>query len=358
MRKVLVMPLYGIGDVLMTTPAIRNLKEQADVEITYLHMFGTTKDILLNNPYIAENIFFPFLQKSRLEGLRFLMHHFRKKFDCSINFYPSNRRDYNLAAFITGSRIRLGHRYRSDDIRELNFLKTTTLFEDDNLHCVEENLGLLDLLNVKIKKAHPLEIYLTEGERSFAENWMKTYNIGTTRATLIGIHPGTSVFKNHDRRRWPEASFAQVIDELDRRLEEAKFLLFGGPEEKPLREKIISLVGCRGRMFPVHNVNVRQAASLMRHCRLFISNDSGPMHMAAASGVPTVAVFGPTNPTWVRPWGVKHRVIRTGISCSPCFRYSRKPLQCVAGLDYACLSGISAEKVIQTCMDLLSEVTG
>jgi heptosyltransferase-2 len=107
----------------MTTPALRNLKEQTGAKITYLHMFETTRDILLHNPCIDENIHFPFLSAGRLEGLRFLMD-FRKQFDCSINFYPSNRRDYNLASFICASPLRIGHRYARNNLTELNFLKT------------------------------------------------------------------------------------------------------------------------------------------------------------------------------------------------------------------------------------------
>ncbi|MEJ2683896.1 MAG: glycosyltransferase family 9 protein [Candidatus Sulfobium sp.] len=353
MKKVLILPLYGIGDVLMTTPAIRNLKEQFDAEITYLHMFKTTRDILMNNPFIAENIHFPFLHSGKLANANFILR-FRKKFDISINFYPSNRRDYNLASFIAGSPVRIGHRYRSNDMRELNFLKTATVREDDGLHCVEENLRLLDFFNLQVKRSYPLEIYLTEEEKSFSERWLKARNID--KQILVGIHPGTSIFKNHDRRRWPEDSFARIIDELAWKLEEAGFLLFGGPEEKPLREKVISLLGHKEQVFSVDDVSVREAASLMRHCNLFISNDSGPMHMAAASGVPTVAVFGPTNPAWVRPWGVKQRIVRAGLFCSPCFRYSPKPLRCDENRDYECLNKVRVEQVLKACLDLLGEV--
>jgi heptosyltransferase-2 len=350
-KQVLVLPLYGIGDVLMTTPAIRNLKEQLDCEITYLHMFRTTHDILLNNPYIKENIFPPFLETSRLAGIRFLLQ-FRKKFDCSINFYPSNRRDYNLAAFIAGSPVRIGHRYIMGDLTELNFLKNRTVREDDSIHNVEENLRLLDFLGIKERKPYPLEIYLTYEERSFADQWLswrETY-IGNF---LIGLHPGTSVFKKHDKRRWSEESFGELINKLSAHWKNSIFLLFGGPEEKPLRESIISSVGDAKRVLSVDSVSVRQAASLMMKCRLFISNDSGPMHIAAAAKVPTVAIFGPTNPAWVRPWGVPHRVVRTCISCSPCFRYSPGPLHCVAFRDFACLQEIAVEQVYSACLDLL-----
>jgi len=351
MKRILILPLYGIGDVLMTTPAIRNLKEQLDCEITYLHMFKTTHDILLNNPHIKENIFFPFLTSSKLKGVSFLLQ-FRKKFDCSINFYPSNRRDYNLAALIVGCPERIGHRYRVSDLSELNFLRNRSVMEDDSLHNVEENLRLLDFLGIRERKPYPLEIYPTDHEISFAEGWFAQR--GTRESTfIVGIHPGTSVFKGHDRRRWSEGSFAGLIDMLSLKLKDSIFLLFGGPEEQDLRRTMVSSVRNAQMVLPVDSVSVRQAAALMTKCGLFISNDSGPMHMAAAAKVPTVAIFGPTNPVWVRPWGVEHRVVTACTSCSPCFRYSPKPLGCGSGLDFACLREITVEQVYDACLELM-----
>ena len=350
MKKILVLPLYGIGDVLMSTPAVRNQKEQLDCEITYLHMFRTTHDILLNNPYIKENIHFPFLTSSRLDGIRFLLQ-FRKKFDCSINFCPSNRRDYNLAAYIVRSPLRIGQRYVIRDLLELNFLKNRTVREDDSLHNVEENLRLLEFLDVGTRNAYPLDFFATENERHIAEQW--TLEQGLEGRMLIGMHPGASAFKNHTRKKWSEESFAALIDHLAAELTDNAFLLFGGPEEQDLRKTVISSVRTGERVLSVDSVSVRQAAALMMRCRLFISNDSGPMHMAAAAKIPTVAIFGPTNPVWVRPWGVEHRVVRAGISCSPCFRYSPRPLRCVAGRDFVCLREITVEEVYDACMDLL-----
>jgi len=76
------------------------------------------------------------------------------------------------------------------------------------------------------------------------------------------------------------------------------------------------------------------------------------MHMAAAARVPVVAIFGPTNPAWVRPWGVPHRVVRACESCKPCFRYSPIPMRCIADSDFACLREITVEQVYNACLDL------
>jgi lipopolysaccharide heptosyltransferase II len=353
MIKIIVIPLYGIGDVLMTTPALKNLKKQRDVEITYLHMFKATHDILAHNPYVSHNIHFPFLDVGIWESVRYLLQ-LRKRYHVSINFYPSNKRHYNLAAFLAGSPVRIGHRYVQDNITALNFLKNRTLKEDDNLHCVEENCRLFDFLGVEKTVPYPLEIYLTDEETAYATQWIQEKKL--EQNILIGIHPGTSSFKNHDKRRWPKASFAKLIDRLSLECNQGVFLLFGGPEEKALREEIISMGGVRGRILSVDSLSIRRTTALIGKCRLFISNDSGLMHVAAAMGVPTVALFGPTNPLWVKPWAVKHRIVRLGLSCSPCFRYSSRPLTCIANIDYACLKELPVDSTFNLCMDLMKEI--
>jgi heptosyltransferase-2 len=350
-KKILVIPPYGIGDALMTTPALRNIGEKIDAEITYLHMFRTTFEILQNNPFIKENILFPFLEKSKIEILRFLLG-FRGYFDYSINFYPSNKRDYSIAAFLVGSPVRIGHTYKIRNTGGFHFLKNRTVQEDDNLHCVEENLRLLRFLGIKDRKAYPMEIYLTRDEEDFALRWLGGLGLGRRR--LVGVHPGTSAFKNQYRRRWPVASFASLV----RRLSDepgADFLLFGGNDEGPLREELMSLVGSGPNIISVGLPVVRQAAAVIKRCSLFISNDSGPMHIAAALGVPTVAIFGPTNPAWVRPWGVSFRVVRKELSCSPCFRYSPTPLKCIAKREYSCIRDISVEDVSDACLEIIKE---
>lgn len=348
--KLIVLPLYGIGDALMTTPAIRNIKEQTGAKITYLHMFKTTKEILDRNPNIDENIHFPFLDAGKLRGVRFL-YSFRRKFDVSINFYPSNRRDYNLASFVVGSPVRIGHRYVLNDIRELNFLKNRTVKEDDTLHNVQENLRLLDFLGIREKKPYPLELYLDGKEKAAAAGWLAER--GLSERLLIGFHPGTSTFKGHTDRRWQQEKFSVLIKELAGAYGDAAFLLFGGSEEDPVKEAVREASGVKERVFKINTPSIRDTAALISECRVFVTNDSGLMHISAACQVPTVAVFGPTNPVWVRPWMCRHRVVRCGPPCNPCFRYSPVPLKCGEGTDFSCLKEITVEDVLEATVSML-----
>ncbi|MDA8387840.1 MAG: glycosyltransferase family 9 protein [Nitrospiraceae bacterium] len=352
--RILVLPLYGIGDVLMTTPALRNIKEKIpSARVTCLHMSRATRDILIGNPNIDDNIHFPFLEAGRLRGARFLSG-FRGRFDVAINFYPSNRKDYNIASFLSGCRIRMGHTYGMHNWRELNFLKNRTLPEDDQLHNVEENLRLLEFLGIKDPYAYPLEAFLAEEEDRAAGGWLLENGIDE-RTPLVGLHPGTSAFKEHVKRRWPPERFPRLIDGLCSVLADHRFLVFGGPEEAPLKKSITGncAPSSRGRVHAVETPGIRQAAALVKRCGLFISNDSGLMHMAAAFQVPTVAVFGPTNPRWVSPWMCPSRIMGPAASCAPCFRYSPAPLRCRKRLDFKCLADMSAESVMMAALSLM-----
>lgn len=351
-KKIIALPMYGIGDVLMTTPALRNMKEKLGAHITYLHMFRTTYDILQGNPCIDENIHFDFLKKGKKTGAIRLLLSLRGKFDASINFYPSNRKDYNLAALIVGAPVRIGHHYRQMDLRELNFLKNRTIMEDDNTHNVEENLRLLKFLGIMDPVAYPLEIHLSEEEsKTLPARWLRERGLPESQK-YIGFHAGSSAFKDHIHKRWPAAAFSRLIDMLSAKYPEFVFLLFGGAEELDLKKEIKT--GCRaaGAVFTAEFPGIRQTAGLMGRCSLFITNDSGLMHVSAALQRPTVAIFGPTNPVWLAPWKCPSAVVRAGYDCGPCFRYSPAPVGCTRN-DFACLKELRVEEVMEKAELLL-----
>lgn len=172
-------------------------------------MFKTTYEVLKNNPYIDELLYFPFLERGLLNSLKFISS--LDKFDMAINFYPSNRKQYNILSFLTGAKFRIGHRYIKRDLIELNFLKNKTIKEDPNLHNVEENLRLLEILGIKINKYPEMRIYLQEEEISQGQLLVENLS---KRAIKVGIHTGTSSFKGHRERRLPVQKFLELINSM------------------------------------------------------------------------------------------------------------------------------------------------
>jgi len=351
--RIIALPLYGIGDVLMCTPALRNIKEcLPDSHITFLHMFETTRDILLGNSNVDENRYFPFLQPGmKGRGFKFLLD-FRGKYDISINFYPSNRRDYNLAALLVGCKERIGHRYRLLDFMQLNFLKNRTVLEDDLLHNVEENLRLLAFIGIKEPRRYPLELHLLAEEEHGALEWLTARKLRDR--VIVGFHPGSSVFKEHAQKRWPLEKFAALIDGFVENRPESFVILFGGPEEDPLKDSLRAM--CRQRehvFYPVGFRGIRETAALVKRCSVFVANDSGLMHLSAALQVPTVAIFGPTNPRWLAPWKCPAKVIRLATDCGPCFRYSPIPQRCIRESEFSCVREIDVKEVLEAVLSFL-----
>lgn len=345
--NIIILPLYGIGDVLMTTPALKILKERHnDWNVTCLCMFRNTYDVLKNNPHIDSLIYFPFIESNKAETLKFVFA-LRGRFNYSINFYPSNRRQYNILAYLIGAKKRIGHRYMHRDKLEFNFLKNRTVVEDIRLHNVEENIKLLESLDIKPDDVPEMEIYLTQEEVKKGREHLKENDRGK-----IGIHAGTSSFKGHDNRRWPKERFVELIDSLDG----YDFYLFGGTDDEAANNFIIEKVIDKEKVFHVKDLTIREVAAVIKGLDLFVSNDSGLMHLAASVKVPVIAIFGPTNPDFVRPWGVQHKNIRLGLDCSPCFYYSSKPLKCNKDGQFRCLRDISVNTVKQAIIGLMCRV--
>ncbi|HDN67487.1 MAG: hypothetical protein B1H40_01275 [Candidatus Latescibacteria bacterium 4484_181] len=346
--RILVISLAGIGNTLLSTPAVRLLRETfPEAHIAALVMFKGARELLETNPYIDEVLYWDFLNRNPIRSLNFLFYLRKRKFDVSLNAYPANRREYNLISFLIGAKKRLGHRYNHQDSLNFNFLNNRTIHEEDERHDIEENIALVQVLGCKGREGRGGEIWLADADRRFAEEWLSKEKLED--GLLIGFHPGTARFKNQQRRRWAKEKFAQLADILSKRYK-AKTIIFGGPDEIQLAEEILALMECKGYL--AKGITLRQTAALIERCDLFVSNDSGLMHVAAALKVPVVAIFGPTNPVWVRPYCTKYTIVRKELPCSPCFFYSPQPLSCRRG-DFACIDQIDVEDVLNGVMKLM-----
>ena len=158
---------------------------------------------------------------------------------------------------------------------------------------------------------------------------------------LIGIHPGAAY---GETKRWFPERFAQVMDLLQKA--GRRFVLLGGPGEEPLAERV-STITAQPPINTVGKTRIAEALVLISRCSLFLSNDSGLMHAAAALGIPQVALFGSTDPEKTGPLNDKAVVIQpTGVNCTPCFKR-----ECQANLE--CMQAITVEEVCAAAEKLL-----
>jgi len=198
-------------------------------------------------------------------------------------------------------------------------------------HQVEYYLELLRPLGIPVEPTVPT-LRTTPGEDAAAEEHLRAFGVKPDQV-VIGLNPG-SVYGS--AKRWIPERFAQVADRLAAE-HEAYVLIFGGKGEEELGTAIAGMMTAPTIVFS-GRTTVRQLMSLVKRCRLFLTNDTGPMHVAAAFGVPLVAIFGPTNPVTTAPYGLGHELVRHPVECSPCLLRE-------CPIDHRCMQWIGVDTV-------------
>jgi ADP-heptose:LPS heptosyltransferase len=155
-----------------------------------------------------------------------------------------------------------------------------------------------------------LELWLTEADRAFADAWLSQHL--KRRAPLVVLHPsgGRSWLK-----QWPAANFRALLQQLKAEFS-CDFLIVGGEGEGWITDEFASEVSERV-VVAVGQFTLRRLSAVLMQAALFVGGDSGPMHLAAATGTSVIAVFGPTSQLRFRPWGVDCRVVSQRYACSP-----------------------------------------
>jgi heptosyltransferase-2 len=189
---------------------------------------------------------------------------------------------------------------------------------------------------------HHAKIYLRIAERIGADISEPLPPVAAIRAEplTLGLCPGAEY---GPAKRWPH--FAEAARSLSEQYG-IRWLIFGTAKERTLGEQIASELGANGTNL-VGQTTLSQLMSEMSRCRALLTNDTGTMHLAAHLGVPTVALFGSTEPALTGPTGAGHTVIRHHVECSPCFLRE-------CPIDFRCMNRISVSEVVEAVERMLT----
>lgn len=164
-------------------------------------------------------------------------------------------------------------------------------------------------------------------------------------SSFIALAPGATYGA---AKRWPLPYWRELIQRLLAARKET-ILIIGGLEEEAYLRPLLEAATAGGRLHLLAGrTSPTLLAALLSRCKLLVTNDTGPMHVAAAVGTPAVALFGSTSPAWTRPFGIGHEVIYKHLDCSPCFQRT-----CPIG--YKCLHAISVEEVLGAVLEKLGK---
>ncbi len=183
-------------------------------------------------------------------------------------------------------------------------------------HQVEDYRALLEAMDVPFAPVPTPTLSLDDERRGQGRALLVRAGIAADARPLVGLFPGAEFGPS---KRWPLARFTELSLELRRRLPASRQLILAGPREVWLAVRLYEETG---KLHPVlgPDLDLARLATVLAQLDLLVTNDSGPMHLAAALGVPCIALFGSTDPRRTAPVGASHQVLYTDRWCSPCFR--------------------------------------
>ena len=315
-KKILVITLSNIGDVVLTMPVIGVLKRKfPDAGLAVMvgpkarGLFETAPGIGL----ITYDKHVSLRQKAKLAlGLR------RQRYDLIV--------DLRNTIFP----LLIGARYRT------SFLKKSS---KDIIHARDRHLYNLKLLGINTEQA-PFFIWISKDDQRYIDQMIKKQRV-TSDNRLVAVSPGS----RSDIKRWLKEGFAEVSDRLAEE-KGVRVIMIGDKSDRELVKEIIKMM----KSIPIDisgQTNLRQLAALFKRCALHITNDSAPMHISTALGIPTLAIFGPTDWRKYGPVGSSHFILRSNLSCSPC-----EVAQCKH--NHECMKSITPDEVYGMAKKMLT----
>ena len=347
-KKIIVLCLSAIGNTILFTPALRILRRNyQDAQIDMLVREKSFAEVLRGSRFV-DNLFILRENGNTFKMVYLLLKLRKEGYDISITAFPSNRIGFNLIAFFINAKRRIVHKYKVGRFKTLSFLQNEKVMANERVHDVEQNINLLEYLGINTKnEKRELIFWTAKDDSDFAKKFFRQNKIKSK--IIIGLQPGTSYLAPY--RRWPKENFAELADELIEKYT-ASILIFEGPDEDGLGREVQDLM--KNKTALIVKTSLKRAAAIIEKCVLFISTDSGLGHIAAAKNVPTIALFGPANPTRTRPYGRIHRVIIKRNVCNECIKYpfwsTNSHTKCT---DMICLKAISVSDVLKEAKGML-----
>ncbi len=363
-RKILILYLTGIGNTILFLPTLRVLRQQLPntiIDVVVRH--DASREIIERvNTIRRIYVFNPDSYATLVKKYQFIKTLRQEEYDVSLTTFPSNRAAFNILSYLIGAKRRIAPGYQVGHIETCGFLQNELVHTHVNCHDVKQNLSLLTALELDVSLVQEdISWNIAEEETHYAERVLRESGLASDDL-LIGFHPGCNPGQGNLYKRWPTTYFAALADKLIEQFG-AKILIFGSTAETSLKKDIFN--GMQHKPIIPETTSLSNTAALIKTCRLFVSNDSGLMHTAAAMGVQTVSLFGPSDPTRNAPHGRGHIVVRANplLPCMPCnkyphYQYGGSYVRCIHKNAHTgfCMQSIPVERVYKMIVKNYSEI--
>jgi heptosyltransferase-3 len=312
--RILLIQLGDLGDVVLTMPVIRVLRQHYPGCRLAVAVREKARDLLTDCPWLDDTVSIRPVEQGFVEKVRYQVKFFRALrascFDLAIDLRTGSRGA--ILAYLSGAPYRLG-RFADDGHLWRNRLFTHLVRppaeKELGQHAAEHGLNILSPLHVGVKDPVPR---LTVSESSREKALRIIHETGVPDRPMIAIHPFSLwAYKEWGANRW--SRLMGVLAERGR----FAIVLTGSPEERSRAQKIAA--ACRAPVFNLAGKTpLRVLPALFQRCRLVIGVDTVALHLAAAVGTPTIGLFGPSSPVTWAPRGEEHAVVAKTYPCVPC----------------------------------------
>jgi ADP-heptose:LPS heptosyltransferase len=335
-REILVIRTAYIGDVVMTVPILKPLKDFfKGARVSFLTSRGGG-EVLRNNPWLDEIITYDpfwFYPSGKGEYFKFIKEFRKRRFDLVIEA-RADIREIMFLVWPLKAGVKLSYKVGGGA-----YLLTHTVPYPGLKHKVQYHLDIARHLGCEADGIH-WGVYLAEDERARAKEILAVHNVG---GRFIAAHPGARL----RLKRWLTEKYAILYDRLIERYG-LPLVVLGTKHERALVDKISG--GMRNEpVVLAGETGLREMAGIIEEAALFLCNDSAPMHIAAAVGTPTVALFGPSNSVETGPYGDLHKVVEKDFPC----RYSCDESTCRIKRFHACMRDIEVQDVLSAVRDVM-----
>ncbi len=337
----LLIRLRSLGDSILTLPLIEALHRWRPDLQTDILIEAPFAAVFSGNPSVHETL----ILKSRMDpkltgwGRAQAVYQIRKRnYPVVLNLHGGTTS--LLFSLLSGARLRIGQEiHRKSWVYHVRIPPSSIVWQRERIHTAEHQLTLLRWLNQTEIEVPPASLHLrAEARRAMRR---RLQDAGLSPAGYVLIHPTATLFT----KQWPEQNFGQLADLVLQR--HGLPVIF---TSAPAEAQVLLNIGqsTSGRHFYWSDLNLEELFALIAEARLFVGNDSGPTHAAAALGRPVVVVWGSSDYDAWHPWRTDFEAIRSDLPCIPCPGYS-----CATFGKPKCILDIQVDRVFVACTKLL-----
>jgi ADP-heptose:LPS heptosyltransferase len=329
--RLLIIKLRAVGDVLLSTIVTGNLRRAfPGAHIDFLTE-PPGADILKGNPYLDQVIVY---DRATMTGPGLIRRVRSNRYDLVLDLFGNPRTA--LITRLSGARLRVGYRFRGRSYAYNHIVEP----RGDKVHNTQFNLDALEAIDVPVVD-RSLHFYYSHDDESYIDDYLA--RAGLKNRFRVGLITGGGWYT----KRWGLQNYAALADRLVDRYQ-AAIILPWGPGQFSDTEHIQSMM--RREAFVPPATTLQQLGVLLKRCAVVVSNDSGPMHIAAAVGTPVLGIYGPTDPRLQGPYGPHHLVVRNEeVPCLGC-----NLTKCPIG--HPCMLELSVERVEEAVGNLLAQI--